>query len=227
MDEHRSPVRIKRRRSGKRKNADAKNEVLMYSIDEFYNDRRNFEILLNVLHGNRSSLISTDTSNDNTCESVENKKNNNSTKLSCRLLDYLAFTYSIEKQIHYIDSNGQIVHLGAKFQKALESYGKSLLDVFRRESNFEYKMHDETIVTTVGQLMFMKLAIEFGAIKYAYEHKTEIEQAMKMERRRKETDTTSKILTAIRKRKRRKSDQNGLRDVYICNTPKQLSLFKI
>ncbi len=127
------------------------------------------------------------------------------TSISLRLLDWLVTNYSKKNNIHYKLgpelSNGYIpshrnFNLWLDYKNQLKAHSKRKFDPFCRRQRIlfnvitnettlldidEYSLYansENFIVTTIGQLNFMKWAIENRVIDYAFDHIQEIESDM-------------------------------------------------
>jgi len=64
------------------------------------------------------------------------------------------------------------------YKTQLKSYSKKQFDPFCRRDRIEFKINDETIISTLGQLNFFKWAINNAVIDYINIHYKEIENDM-------------------------------------------------
>jgi hypothetical protein len=82
---------------------------------------------------------------------------NGQAAVSLRLLDWTCTNYV---RVNPVDINGTSLHMA--YQSQLSLYGKRLFDPFRRM----YKMSAWGIDTSIGQLNFIKWAIDIGLIEW-------------------------------------------------------------
>ncbi|MBP01735.1 MAG: hypothetical protein CMM25_02840 [Rhodospirillaceae bacterium] len=128
-----------------------KQDLLLCSLYRFYSDKNHAITFLTIL-----------------------KKKS---KVSLRLLDWMATNYSKSKQVSY-DVNGKCFNVYASYKSQLKGYSKGYFDPFQRKGRIQFVIQNESIETTVGQLNFFKWAIQNDVIKYALEHCKEIHADM-------------------------------------------------
>lgn len=98
--------------------------------------------------------------------------------ISLRLLDWTCTNYV---RVHPLDINGTSLHMA--YQAQLSLFGKRMFDPFRRM----YKMSAWGIDTSVGQLNFIKWALEIGLIRWLTNNSETVRrdiQSVSCERRR-------------------------------------------
>ena len=133
-----------------------KQDLLMYSLTDFFIQPKNFNKFFPIVTGK--------------------------SKISLRIIDWFVTNYSKKNNIsYYITENNIIkqfiVYLNYKSQ--LKAYSKKTFDPFCRRDRigFYYNEQDE-LITTVGQLNFFRWAIENKVIDYIENKLDEIEQDM-------------------------------------------------
>lgn len=137
--------------------------LLMPGIDAFFADRRNFDKLVVHIKDTQPGPVA-DTSGP----------------ISCRLLSFmctawLAMKSEQRKPVLY-KYRGRVVNLGEEYKIARERLPGSF-DCYRRGPKITYTAHGTSLETTVGQLCYFKWVIESGALKYAYQVRTEMNAA--------------------------------------------------
>ena len=117
-----------------------KAELLLRSIDKFYNNQNNADILSNIL---------------------ESKAN-----ISLRTIEWFITNYSKKKNVTYKNGDTPFsVHLA--YKSSLNGYSKKLFDPFCRTERIDYIIPGHgKIETTVAQLNFLKWCIHYGIIDY-------------------------------------------------------------
>lgn len=111
------------------------------------------------------------------------------TKISLRLLDWLATNYSKEHKVIYLWKN-ETINLYEAYKNHLKSFGKKCFDPFKRRNRITFvpNLDPEFIKsnnirvplqTTLGQLKFFQWVIEDGVLDYAREHVKAIESDMR------------------------------------------------
>lgn len=163
----------------KNKSIQGKQELLLVSLNNFYQNVGNKKKLLEILNGeNKISLRIIDWFVTNF-----SKKNNIHYSLKIRITSPKKNTlkkglkYSkkdIEKYTNYRQLN---VFLSYKEQ--LRAYSKKQFDPFCRRNRIDFYFNEEeSITTTVGQLNFFRWAIQNNIINYILENYKEIELDM-------------------------------------------------
>ena len=127
-------------------------------------------------------------------EKPENKQKlldilNNTNNDILRIIDWFVTNYSKKNNTCYmvynnnIDVNGdnpesKQFNIYYSYKTQLKSYSKKQFDPFCRRDRLEFKINDESIVSTVGQLNFFKWAINNSVLEYINIHYKEIENDM-------------------------------------------------
>jgi hypothetical protein len=93
--------------------------------------------------------------------------------VSLRLLDYLVTNYAKKKNIVY-PVGPKSFNVFVEYKSQLKAYSKRWFDPFCRRERINF----EDIVSTVGQLNFMRWAMTHGVIDYATQHVEDIEADM-------------------------------------------------
>lgn len=138
-------------------------ELLLSSLNNFYNKNSNFKLLLkSIINGNH--------------------------KLSLRLIDWLITHYSKNKNIFYwidINNNNDIyyqlpnidnnnikkINIYNDYRAQLKSYSKLNFDTFRRHERISFYIdNNEFIETTVGQLNFFRWVFNNNIINYVLDN---------------------------------------------------------
>lgn len=143
--------------------------ILHDNLLEFFSDTNNFMEFYNIVDSTKS--------------------NESGSKISLRLLDWLATNYSKEYKVIYL-WKGETVNLFNLYKNKLKSYGKKYFDPFKRRNRITFtpRLNDELvrehnirlpIQTTLGQLKFFEWIIEDGVLQYAKDHVKEIEADMR------------------------------------------------
>ena len=106
-----------------------------------------------------------------------------STRLSLRMVDYVCTTYSRDVRVLLYDrSRCDYTDLRVQYVDAVDTYGKSLFDAFRRISKVSRKvdldLHGAHFETTVGQLNFFRWAFEAGVVAWCQHNIMTIDIAM-------------------------------------------------
>ena len=133
-------------------------EVLLNSLECYYNDENNGRNLLNVL--------------------------DNSHKISLRIIDWFVTNYSKKNNIYYTiykSDDGKNTfnpcyniykqfNTYQSYKSQLKSFSKKRFDPFCRRERIKFTVNDKEIETTIGQLNFFKWAIDNLIIDYINEN---------------------------------------------------------
>ena len=130
--------------------------ILLNSLKDFYSVKENKQKLLEVL--------------------------NNTKKISLRIIDWFVTNYSKKFNVIYFlnenKENEKHFSVYYSYKTQLKSYSKKKFDPFCRRDRIEFKIGEENIISTLGQLNFFKWAINNSIIKYISQNYKEIENDM-------------------------------------------------
>lgn len=127
-----------------------KSNILLNSIDSFYEIDENRTILKQIL--------------------------NKSGGISLRNLEWFITNYSKKNNLSYKTGDGKIFSVHCAYKSSLDGYSKKLFDPFCRSSKINYVIPgtSDEIHTTVAQLNFIRWCIKNNIIKYIQEHKKQL-----------------------------------------------------
>tara|TARA_B100000674_G_scaffold395232_1_gene339658 strand:- start:1438 stop:2109 length:672 start_codon:yes stop_codon:yes gene_type:complete len=177
----------------KTKDIKGKQELLLVSLNSFYDNEFNKLALMDILEGkNKISLRIIDWFVTN-----YSKKNNTEYPLKRKMTSPKRTTL---KKIHGKTSkkddsrnnSNNYVNVFLSYKNQLDGYSKKHFDPFCRRNRIEFTFNDGTnIITTVGQLNFFRWAIQSNILNYIIENYKSIEEDMNSNTRKKK-DTESK-----------------------------------
>jgi hypothetical protein len=178
-----------------KKDIKGKQELLLVSLNNFYDNEYNKLALLDILNGkNKISLRIIDWFVTN-----YSKKNNIEYPLKKKMTSPKRTTL---KKIHGKSSkkddsrgggNAQHINVFLSYKNQLDGYSKKHFDPFCRRNRIEFSFNDNTtIVTTVGQLNFFRWAIQSNVLNYIIEHYKEIEEDMNVNTKKKKDSGSKK-----------------------------------
>lgn len=138
-------------------------DILLDSLKIFYGNPENKEKLLDIL--------------------------NNNNNISLRIIDWFVTNYSKKYNTSFMISNKKIdfnnedpdakqFNIFYSYKTQLKSYSKKKFDPFCRRDRIEFKIDNEKIISTLGQLNFFKWAINNLIIEYITKNYKEIENDM-------------------------------------------------
>jgi hypothetical protein len=129
-----------------------KQELIIASLQDFYNNPGQLDIILPILQGKST--------------------------ISLRLIDWFVTNYAKKHNISYILNHRQFM-VYFHYKRELKAYSKRLFDPFCRRERimFQVRGHD-AFVTTVGQLNFFRWALEKDIIPYISSNLEPIEKDM-------------------------------------------------
>jgi len=134
----------------------SKQDLLLLTLREFFNDKKNIQKMLKILHGE--------------------------SEISLRILDWFTTNYSKKYNISYdfkYNSNLQKFIVYLEYKSQLKAYSKKEFDPFcRRERIMFQEKEGNEFTTTVGQLNFFRWAIENKILDYVEENFDKISKDM-------------------------------------------------
>ena len=166
----------------KEKDIQGKQELLLVSLNKFYQEKNNKRSLIKILNGE--------------------------TKISLRIIDWFVTNYSKKNLIEYIVSNkikspkrptlkkttinkmskkdkskytsaNKQFNVFLSYRSQLRAYSKKQFDPFCRRNRIDFYFNDnEFITTTVGQLNFFRWALDNNVIDYILKNYEKIEKDM-------------------------------------------------
>lgn len=147
-----TPIQIDPDPQTRRRKIHCKQELIVSSLQRFYNDRDDIDDILQILQGTSA--------------------------ISLRLIDWFVTNYAKAHSTSYIISSQEfLVYLNYKSQ--LKAYSKKLFDPFCRRERIMFQIGTHpTFLTTVGKLNFFRWAIEKGILDYIRQHLQDIEKEM-------------------------------------------------
>jgi hypothetical protein len=146
------PIQVDPDPQTRRRKIHCKQELIVASLQRFYNERDDIDDILQILQGTSA--------------------------ISLRLIDWFVTNYAKTHSTSYIlNSQEFLVYLNYKSQ--LKAYSKKLFDPFCRRERIMFQIGTQpTFLTTVGKLNFFRWAIEKGILDYIRQHLQEIEKEM-------------------------------------------------
>lgn len=193
-------------KKGKNKNIKGKQELLLVSLNEFYENELNKLSLIDILEGkNKISLriidwFVTNYSKKNNIEySIKKKKITSPKKITQKKI----LSKNSKKDIN--KKNGNTIHLNVflSYKNQLNAYSKKHFDPFCRRNRIEFLFNDGTkIITTVGQLNFFRWAIQNNVLNNIINNFNDIEDDMNINTKKKKDSKKSGKSTKKSRRKR-------------------------
>lgn len=128
----------------------SRSELLHKSVEDFYSNPRNSEIL---------------------CDILEKKSG-----VSLRNLEWFITNYSKNKNLSFVTTEGKRFTVHCSYKSTLDGYSKKLFDPFCRSEKINFKIpnSDKNIKTTIAQLNFIRWCIKNSIIEYIIQHKEEL-----------------------------------------------------
>jgi hypothetical protein len=149
-----TPIQVDPDPQTRRRKIHCKQELIVASLQRFYNEREDIDEILQILQG--TSVI------------------------SLRLIDWFVTNYAKSHSTSYIiNSQEFLVYLNYKSQ--LKAYSKKLFDPFCRRERIMFQIgKSPSFLTTVGKLNFFRWAIEKGILNFIRQHLQDIEKEMNL-----------------------------------------------
>jgi hypothetical protein len=183
-----------------------KQELILVSLNQFYDIEYNRLALLDILEGkNKISLRIIDWFVTNF-----SKKHNVEYSLKKKITSPKRITMKkihgkMSKKEEPKSSNLNHVNVYLSYKNQLNSFSKKNFDPFCRNNRIEYEFKDGTkIVTTVGQLNFFRWAIQNNVLKYIIDNYKKIEEDMNLNTKKKKEQETQKKHSGKGSKKQRK-----------------------
>lgn len=93
------------------------------------------------------------------------------------MLDYFVTIYSREKKIILENTKDKYFIVNSEYKNQLKSYSKKYFDAFKRDNKISISYNgDKNIITTIGQLNFLKWTIDNNIHLYIEKHYITIEK---------------------------------------------------
>ena len=175
----RRPQKVSDSSSATRRKIHCKQELIVASLQRFYNEQENIDEILQILQGTSA--------------------------ISLRLIDWFVTNYAKTHSTSYILNNQEfLVYLNYKSQ--LKAYSKKLFDPFCRRERILFQIGDRpTFLTTVGKLNFFRWAIEKGVLDFIKLNLAKIEKEMNTNAReaqkiKKQSEKSQSTVSSTRRR---------------------------
>jgi hypothetical protein len=125
----------------------SKNDILLTSINNFYDNEKNRSTLLTIL--------------------------DKSSGISLRNLEWFITNYAKKNHTSYQTGDGKLFTVHCAYKSSLNGYSKQLFDPFCRSQKFAYIVPGTSheIQTTLAQLNFIKWCIKNNIIDYISDNK--------------------------------------------------------
>ena len=165
----------------RRKNKELKQRIQLAGLLKFYRDNPKFY---------------------KTMCSIINQKH----RISLRSLDFLCSKMSRVSPIFY-ETGGCISSVANAYDNSMDTYGKQWFDAFKRSERIAVNIHNERLVSTIGQLTFFKVLKKEHIIDYAVKNISKIEHEMSLDLReiRQKSKRSRKKKTESQPRKRQQT----------------------
>ena len=111
-------------------------------------------------------------------------------------IEYLSTTYSKKHKCCIDLPNGKLIYINDSYKNHLKSHTKRHFDPFKRFKKICFTYDNIELLTSVGQLNFLKWAIRFGVLTYLEENYETINSEMV---KAKEDKLALKALKALKK----------------------------
>ena len=125
---------------------------------------------------------------------------NNNQRIKIAMIDYFTTIYSKKNKCCIELEDYDYFYINDEYKNQLKSFTKRLFDPFKRFKKISFKYDGIDMITTVGQLNFLKWAIKNGVIEYIEEHFDNINYQMSKhleeKRKRQEAKKASKLAEA-------------------------------
>jgi len=122
---------------------EGRSKLLLQSLERFYDDPKNGSKLLDII-------------------------NHRINGISLRTIEWFVTNYAKKNNVSYQkEISGRIFTVHVEYKSTLEGFSKKLFDPFCRTDRIDFKVNDEVIKTTIGQLNFVRWCIQNNIIEHA------------------------------------------------------------
>lgn len=204
----------------KNKEIQGKQELLLVSLNKFYQETNNKEYITELLNGEGKislRIIDWFVTNYAKKKNIEYliKTKNNPSKKTFTLKKNGGQQKLSKKDLSKYNSAHRQINIFLSYKSQLRAYSKKQFDPFCRRNRIDFYFNEtEYITTTVGQLNFFRWALQNNVIDYILNHYEEIENDMN------ENTKKQRIQTKLQKKK--KGDINTIVKEEL-NTQKQIN----
>lgn len=154
--------------------------------------------------------------------------------ISLRSIDWFITNYSKKNNIYYVvykdknnnpsfdEKNNQYnfnLNVYHSYKSQLRAYSKKRFDPFCRRNRIDFKLGDETVETTIGQLNFFKWAINNLILDYIEINKDDIEDDMNISLKKMKSISEKKI---GERKKRQELSLSATRGLNVTNIPVEI-----
>jgi hypothetical protein len=112
-------------------------------------------------------------------------------KPALRVIDWFVTMYAAKNNVVYQLGNGSLFIVNANYRSQLKSFSKRFFDAFCRNERFTLSFEGREIQTNIGQLNFLKWALENQVVDYVISHYKEICDHLRRYEGKSETDATT------------------------------------
>jgi hypothetical protein len=126
--------------------------ILLKSLDNFYENINNITIFLDII--------------------------NSQSSISIRLIDYFVTKFAKKTKVSYKLNDNSIFNVYQSYKQQLKGYQKKHFDPFARGIRIPYFIKDTCLITTIGQLIFFKWFISKNILDFVFKNKNIIEVDM-------------------------------------------------
>jgi hypothetical protein len=124
--------------------------MLLRNMISFYKNKEYYDILVSIING-------------------ENK-------ISKRTIEFLVTKYSNPKN-NFVSSQ-ECINIYSSYKNQLKIYKKKNFDPFGRGDRIPFFIHNDCVITTIGQLNFYKWFIEKKIYNYCYNNYNDIQSSL-------------------------------------------------
>ena len=111
------------------------------------------------------------------------------------MVDYFVTIYAKKNKCFIANEDSEFYFINDEYKNQLKSFTKKLFEPFKRLTKIEFSYDDIKMITTVGQLNFLKWALKNNVIQYIEEHYESINNQMSIHlEEKKKRQETKKML---------------------------------
>jgi hypothetical protein len=109
-----------------------------------------------------------------------------------RTIDWYITTFSRRTTVFVRLTNGTVIDLHSSYKAQLRSFSKKKFDIFKRNTEIPFELNGTIVMTTIGQLNFIRWFIVFNVHTHFKANKPEITRMARQPKASKTKTTTTK-----------------------------------
>jgi len=142
--------------------------------------------------------------NKDILDTIHDIVENNDRRVKLAMIDYFVTIYAKKNKCFIELPEYEYFYINDEYKNQLKSFTKKLFDPFKRLKKIEFQYDDVHMITTVGQLNFLKWALKNNVIQYIEDNYEDIYKEMSKhledKKKRQEAKKQAKLLASKNKK---------------------------